>query len=70
MASMHSAAIRGQLPVYPVKTEGIDLALSHEISVRSCRVGTWLTDLSGWKGTFARTPPELSLNLTCPERKV
>ena len=46
-----------------------NLVLSHKISVRPCRVGTWLTDLSGWKGTFARTPRELSLNLTCPERK-
>ena len=48
---------------------GDNLVLNHEISVRPCRVDTWLTDRSGWKGTFARTPRELSLNLTYPERK-
>ena len=47
----------------------INLVLSREISVQLCRVSTWLTDFSGWKGTFARTPRELSLDLTCPERK-
>ena len=55
--------------LYILSRRGVNLVLSREISVRPYRVGTWLTDLSGWKGTFARTPRELSLNLTCPERK-
>lgn len=55
--------------LYILSRRGDNLILNHQISVRPCRVGTWLTDLSGWKGTFARTPRELSLNLTCPGRK-